>query len=281
MRSCPAIRPAAVRNAGSSAHSGSPMTRRRASHCSSVATARATQECVAAVFVRTRSLVQILGRCAGSAIPATSEQRAVRGDFDRLLSGDVHRRFDHCRLDQAAFTGSLPVLEGEKQPEERMQSGVGITDEYGPNGSRSGCPVSQVSPRRPQSRTRTRPDPPWTLETEPWHAEHDHIWPMDSERLVVQTQLIQYPRRVVLDHHVARPDELAQEVDSLLIAKVDGETLLVRVERGEDRAALRVTILRLRHASDETGTVGPGRRFEVNDLGAEERQDVAGERPAQ
>ena len=119
---------------------------------------------------------------------------------------------------------------------------------------------------------------PRPVEPEPGHPEHDEIGPIGPERLVVETELVQHPWRVVLDDHIARRDESAHEIDAAWIAEVDRQALLVGVERGEDRAPLPEPILRLRHAADQASPVGPGRRFEVDHLCAEERQHVAGER---
>ena len=62
-------------------------------------------------------------------------------------------------------------------------------------------------------------------------------------------------------------------------AQVDGQALLVRVERGEDRAPLPVPVLGLGDTTDEAGPVGTGGGLEVDDLGAEERQHVTREGP--
>ena len=62
------------------------------------------------------------------------------------------------------------------------------------------------------------------------------------------------------------------------LPQVDGQALLVGIERGEDRPSLPVAILRLGHAADEAGPVGPGGRFEVDHLGAEQGEHVAGQR---
>ncbi len=118
---------------------------------------------------------------------------------------------------------------------------------------------------------------PRSLEAEAGHPEHDQIGTIGPEGLVVETQLVQHAWGVVLDDHVARSDEAMHQIDALWLAQVDGQALLVGVERGKDRAPLPVALLRLRDPTDQAGPIGPGRRFEVDHFGAEERQHVPGE----
>ena len=49
---------------------------------------------------------------------------------------------------------------------------------------------------------------PGPIEPEPRHPDHDQIRPFAPQRLVVDAQLVEDPRRVVLDDDVARLDEL-------------------------------------------------------------------------
>ena len=114
-------RPAAVSSAGSVAHSGSPSASRSATHCSSVATAIATQLSSRPVVVETGGAVEVLRRGARAPVAGPLEQRAVGRVLDDLLGGDVERGVDHRRLDQRALAGAVAVLEREQQAEQRVQ----------------------------------------------------------------------------------------------------------------------------------------------------------------
>ncbi len=81
---------------------------------------------------------------------------------------------------------------------------------------------------------------PRPVEPEARHPEHDQVRPFAPERLVVDAQLVQHAGRVVLDHHVARRHEPAEEIDAALVSEVERQALLVGVERGEDRSPLPV-----------------------------------------
>ena len=97
-------------------------------HCSSVATAIATQQSSRPYVVGPGGLVEVLRRRARPAVAGPLEQRAVGGVLDHLLGGDVERGIDHRRLDEAAFAGPVAVLEREQQAEQRVQPGVGVAD---------------------------------------------------------------------------------------------------------------------------------------------------------
>jgi hypothetical protein len=84
---------------------------------------------------------------------------------------------------------------------------------------------------------------PWPVQAEPRHPQHDEIAPFAAQRLEAQTELVQHARRVVLDHDVTRRDQPAHQSDAPLVAQVDRHALLVRVERGKDRATFPVVVL--------------------------------------
>ena len=119
---------------------------------------------------------------------------------------------------------------------------------------------------------------PRSVEPETWHPQHHEIGPMSPQGVVVQAELLEHTWGVVLDHDIACRNEPAYQIDASRVTEVDGHALLIGVERGEDRPPLPELILRLWHAADQTRSVRPGRRFEVDHLRAEERQHVARQR---
>ena len=130
----PATRPAAVASAGSAAQAGSPSTSRSAAHCASVATAIATQQSSRPYSSTPAVWYRFCGAAAGPRLPARSSSAPYGRVLDHLLGGDVQRGVDHRRLDQAPLAGAVAVLEGEQQPEQRVQPGVGIADAVGLDG---------------------------------------------------------------------------------------------------------------------------------------------------
>ena len=215
---------------------------------------------VAAVLVGPGHLVEILRRRAGSAVAGSAEEGAVRRELDHLLRRHVERSIDHGGLDQATFACLLAVLEGKQQAPERVQPGVGVTDAIRLEGKHVRVSGQPGEPRRVLDDERERGQvPPWAVESEARHAQHDQIGSLAPQRLEVEAQLVQHSRRVVLDHDVTRRDEAAHQIDATLVTQVDRHALLVRVECGKDRTSLPVPILRLGHAAHQSGSIGVGR----------------------
>ena len=235
---------------------------------------------VTAALVGTGHLVEVLGRRRRTTVPGPFEQGAVGGELNRLLGRNVECGIDHRRLHQAAFTGPLPVLEREQQAVQRVEPGVGVTDAVGLEREQvrmSGEPGETGGVLDDEGEGRQVAPRP--VEPEPGHAHHDEIGPHLAQGLEAETQLVQHPRRVVLDHDVARGDDAPHQVEAARFAQVDGQALLVGVERGEDRAPLPVAVLGLGDPTDQPGPVGTGGGLQVDDLGAEERQRVTGQGP--
>ena len=92
-------------------------------------------------------------------------------------------------------------------------------------------------------------------------------------------ELLEHPRRVVLDEHVAGREQPAQQVPPRVGGEVEGDALLVGVEAGEDPRLLPPVRLGEAQAGEHAGAVGPGGRLDVDHLGAEHRQHVGAERP--
>ena len=88
-------------------------------------------------------------------------------------------------------------------------------------------------------------------------------------------ELLEHPRRVVLDDDVAGRDQPAQQRPGpRSVAEVEGHALLVGVQPGEDPGPLPPVGLREAQAGEQAGAVGPGGRLEVEHLGAQHRQHV-------
>ena len=72
------------------------------------------------------------------------------------------------------------------------------------------------------------------------HAEHDDIGLDGAEGVVVDAELVDGGRRVVLDHDVGDGDELLEDLDALLLLEVDGHAHLVLGVALEERPAVEV-----------------------------------------
>ena len=224
-------------------------------------------------------LVEVLRRRARAAVAGAGEQRAVRGVLDHLLGGDVQRGVDHRRLDERTLAGAVAVAERDEQADQRVEPGVGVADPVRLVREQIGMPGQPGQARRVLDDERERGEvAPWSVETEAGHADHHEVGLDGAERLVVEPGTVEHPRRVVLDDDVARGRDPLDELDATRVGEVDRQALLVRVERGEDRAALPVLRLGLRHAADEAHAVGSLRRLDVDHLRAEQREDVPDER---
>ena len=141
-----------------------------------------------------------------------------------------------------------------------MQPGVGVTDAIRLEGKHVRVSGQPGEPRGVLDDERERRQvPPWAVEPEARHAQHDQIGSLAPQRLEFETQLVQHSWRVVLDHDVTRRDEPAHQIDATLVTQIDRHALLVRVERGKDRPSLPELILRLGHAAHQAGSIGAGR----------------------
>ena len=163
---------------------------------------------VTAVLVGTGGLVEVLRRRRRPAVPVTGQERAVGGGLDHLLRRDVQSGIDHRRLDEASFARPRPVLERDHQAEQRMEPGVGVTDGVGLEREEIGVSRQPGEPRgvldHEGERRKIAPRP---VEPEAGHPHHDEIGPIGLERVVVESELVQHPRRVVLHDDVARRDQ--------------------------------------------------------------------------
>src|SRR6185312_12007387 len=94
----------------------------------------------------------------------------------------------------------------------------------------------------------------------------------------VEAQLLQYTRRVVLDDDVAGLDQLAQQLPPSFRGEVERHAPLVGVQTGEDPGPLPPVRLREAQAGEKARAIGASRRLDMQDLGAQHRQDVRAER---
>ena len=110
------------------AHEGDPSASHSPAHCSSVATAIATQLSRRPNSSTSAAAVEVLRRRRRSPIARPLQQRPVRGVFDDLFGGDVERGIDHRGLDQHALAGAAAVLQRQQQRVDRMHAGVRVAD---------------------------------------------------------------------------------------------------------------------------------------------------------
>ncbi len=189
------------------------------------------------------------------------------------------RGVDHRRLDEGTLAGAVAVSEGDEQADQRVEPGVGVADPVRLDRQQVGMPGEPRQTGGVLDDEREGGEvPPRSVESEAGHANHHEVGVDGAERLVVESGAVEHPRRVVLDDDVAGRRDPLDELDAARVGEVDRQALLVRVERREDRAALPVLRLGLRHTADEAHAVGPLRRLEMDHLGAEQGEDVPDER---
>ena len=115
---------------------------------------------------------------------------------------------------------------------------------------------------------------PRAVEAESGHPHHDRVGAQRLHRREVQADVVEHPRREVLDDHVAGRDQPAQQFPATLGLEVERQALLVGVQTREDRRLLPPLVLGGGDAGDEPGTVRPGGGLEVDHLGAEHREHM-------
>ena len=111
--------------AGSAAHAGWPSASVSASHCSSVATAMATQRRRPSRRCRPCGRGSAAPRAGPGCRPAPAARRrpSTRSTCSAVM---LTRGVDHGRLDHHALAGAAPVLQGEQQAGQGVDAGVGI-----------------------------------------------------------------------------------------------------------------------------------------------------------
>ncbi len=233
-----------------------------------------------ALVVLIRAQVEVLGRRHRAPVARPLEQGAVGRVLDHLLGRDVEGGVDHGRLHQAALAGVVPVLEGQQQPDQGVQPGIGVPDAVGLDGEEV---LVSGQPGQPggvlDHEGERRQVPPRAVEAEPGHADHDQVRAVGLQGLEAQAELVQHPGCVVLHDHVAGGHEAVQQLDAPRVAQVEGQAPLVGVEGGEDRPPLPPLRLRRRDAADQAEAVGALGRLEVDDVGAEQGQQAADQWP--
>ena len=201
---------------------------------------------VTSEVIGTGGLIEVLrgrSRAHGSRPePAVLRRRSIRS----LAQPRRSRRPRPWPLRRGRLARPLPVLEGKQQAEQGVESGVRIADAVGLERHKIGMPCE---PRESSGvldheceRGLIAPRP---VEPEPRHSEHDDVRPIGPQRLEAETELLQDPRRVVLDQDVTGRDEPVHERDATIVTEVHGHALLVGVQRGEDRPALPELVLGL------------------------------------
>ena len=152
----------------------------------------------------------------------------------------------------------------------RVDAGVRVADAVGSTGFWSGWPVSQVSPEA-SSITKANAGLSRHGPSSPKPGMRTMIASGRSRvhGVEVEPDLVEHPRRVVLDDDVAGRDELVEQLDATLVAEVERHALLVGVQAGEDRRPLPPVVFGERHAGEQAGAVGACRRLDVDHLGAE------------
>ena len=105
------------------------------------------------------------------------------------------------------------VLQREQQADERVQPGVRVADAVRLDGLLVGMPGQPGEPGRVlDDEGERRVVPPRPVEPEAGHAHHDEVGRDRPHGVEVEADLVEHPRRVVLDDDVARGDELAQQL---------------------------------------------------------------------
>ena len=227
---------------------GRPSASRSAVHCSSVATAIATQQSSRPYSSTPAGLVQVLRRRDRAPVAGPLQQRAVRAS----ARSPARRRCSARRRPWPPRPGR-PRRCGRGAPARAAARPARAARRWDRRRSTARAaagrarPVSHVRPGRVLDHEGERGlVAPRPVEPEAGHPHHDEVGLDLAQRLVVEPGVVEHPGRVVLDDDVARRDEPAHEVDAPRVAEVDRQALLVRVERGEDRAALPVLLLGLR-----------------------------------
>ena len=118
------------------------------------------------------------------------------------------------------------------------------------------CPADVIAPR--------------SLQPEPGHAHQDHVGLQLHQRLVVQTELLDHPRREVLHDDVGVADEPADQVAASIGREIQRDVALVEVRALPHSAALVpiVALVRPTHpnsgARRVAGSIRPSRSSAPN-----------------
>jgi hypothetical protein len=170
-------------------------------------------------------LISPTSRSSSSSASPTLPNRPA---FSLSTGGGRRRHHD-------ALSGATAVFEGEEQAAQRMQARVRVAHAV----RRDRVPVRVAGhPRQPRGVLDDEGEggivPPGAVEPEAGHAHHDDVRPDGAHGVGIEPQLVQHPRRVVLDHDVAGRDQPPKELPSLVPAETEGDAPLVGVQAGED-----------------------------------------------
>ena len=160
-----------------------------------------------------------------------------------------------------------------------MEAGVGVAHRVRRDGILVGVPGHPGEPGCVlDDEGEGRVVPPRSVEPEPRHADHDEVGPFGAEGIDVEADLLEHPRRVVLDHDVAGGEQVAQQLAAPVGGQVQRHARLVGVQAREDAGLLPPVGLREADAGQHAGPVGPGRRLDVQHVGAQHGQNVGAQR---
>src|SRR5205823_664356 len=120
----------------------------------------------------------------------------------------------------------------------------------------------------PRVAAETAPRSPRATITEQLTAHHHDVWLHAAQRFDVEPEVVERAGSEVLDHDVARRDELEHQRVSFRRPQVDAETALVAVDRDELRR-------HVRRAAEHAALIRERPALHPDDVGAEVAQELS------
>ena len=195
--------------------------------------------------------------------------------FDDALGGDVEGGFDRRDLDQRTPTRPRPLVQGQQQGDDGVHAGEGIAQATRDD-RRARRPAGH--PGHPgdllHGLSEADPVPPGAAQAEGGHPHHDRTGVGGGDRVPVQPELLDDPRRVVLDDDVGAGDQPFDHGDALGPSQIEGHIAFGRIDGVKDPPPLPPTLGRRPFGAGEAHPVGPLDRFDLDDVGAEADQHV-------
>ena len=265
-RSCCARRPAWVAQRGIGRPVGPPehVDERRPLRRRSPPTPRATARASSVAYTP-------CGAAHGLRLPSRSTACAVRGPLDDRLGRDVERGLEHGRLDQRADAGAVAQLEGDERADHRVHAAVRVAR----TALDAGLVVDVTGePGQPghllHGLREAGPVAPRAVEAERGHAHQHRARVGRVDDVPTETELLEHPRREVLDHDVALLRSGAgRGRDPRARARSRVRSRLLVFEVWKKRAVLPPLVVIHADAAGVAHAVGPGDRLDVDDVGAE------------
>ena len=142
-------------------------------------------------------------------VPVPAHLDPVARVLHQHFGGHVQRRLDHRRLD--VHPGAVPVPDHQRRDggERGVQARHRVADAAGNHRRAVGMPGHPGHPGRLLHRLREADAvAPRAVQAERRHSDHDRTGVGGRDRIPVQAEVLHHPRREVLQHQIARGNEL-------------------------------------------------------------------------